>query len=153
MKGEAAMRSITPVTEPPAFVVQTFASAGALLVDCLQTEVRPRWKTLKASGPLLSRRVYRKVAQLNAQPGIDWSVQFYSMIGLETTRVVTGSSEFRWNQLHIRGFYPQIGITPAAMTQHMQELDPERRVSETSLLAWTPFAQNPGTMWRRRSSL
>jgi hypothetical protein len=30
-----------------------------------------------------------------------------------------------WNQLHIRGFYAQIGVTPSAMTQYMQELNPE----------------------------
>lgn len=205
---------------PPVFVVQTFGSAGQQLVDCLQAEAHPRWKTLKASGSLLNTHVYRRVGELNAQPGVDWSLlvvssvrsedaaaaveretsrcskvpgvrslrteimgvtpasyhpapaqrprrndlafvvefiavhadagalqeyretmrtsigpavgmlvrdnEFYSMFGLETIRVLTeGSSEFRWNQLHIRGFYPEIGITPAAMTEHMQKLNPD----------------------------
>jgi hypothetical protein len=216
----AAVAALAAV--PPAVVAQTYtadAAAAQAFLDCLEHDSLPAWRRLQARGTLLSNRVYRKVGEANAQPGVDWSVlvvsgvrrasaarrviepadrcaastgarlvraeimrstpasyhpapagraappdmafvvefiavtedraalrdyraimrssigpavgrlvrenQFYSMVALETRRVIHSSgSALRWNQLHIRGYYPQIGTTPAAMTRYMQALNP-----------------------------
>lgn len=73
---------------------------------------------------------YRDTMRTSIGPAVGRLVrenQFYSMVGLETTKVLRSSKgAFSWNQLHIRGYYASVGITPAAMTRYMQEADPKR---------------------------
>lgn len=71
---------------------------------------------------------YRETMRTSIGPAIARLVkenQFFSMIGLETVKVLqSSSSASEWNQLHIRGYYPEFGATPAAMTRYMQEANP-----------------------------
>ena len=73
---------------------------------------------------------YRETMRTSIGPAVGrlvWENQLYSMVALETAKVLQRSNApFEWNQLHIRGYYPEVGTTPTLMTRYMQEVNPRR---------------------------
>ena len=73
---------------------------------------------------------YRETMRTSIGPAVGRLVQenqLYSMVALETAKVLQRSkAPFDWNQLHIRGYYPEVGATPTLMTRYMKELNPSR---------------------------
>jgi hypothetical protein len=72
---------------------------------------------------------YRETMRTSIGPAVGRLVreqQFYMMIGLETREVLAHNEAFRWNQIHIRGVFPEFGPTPPSMTAYMEEADPDR---------------------------
>lgn len=72
---------------------------------------------------------YRETMRTSIGPAVGRLVRenkLYSMIGLETAKVMQHSdSRFDWNQLHIRGYYPEVA-SRLAMSRYMQEVNPRR---------------------------
>ena len=73
---------------------------------------------------------YRETMRTSIGPATGQLVlegSLFNMIALESTAPKSRAEPgFNWNQIHIRGYYPELGPTPAAMTIYMQRLNPER---------------------------
>jgi hypothetical protein len=73
---------------------------------------------------------YREIMRTSIGPAMGRLVEegaHLNLIALETTKVHTAlSGGFPWNQIHIRGFYPDPGATSPAMTRYMEEAAPDR---------------------------
>lgn len=71
---------------------------------------------------------YREIMRTSIGPAMGRLVAegaHQNLIALETTSGASWApGAFAWNQIHIRGFYPDPGPTSPAMTRYMEEVNP-----------------------------
>jgi hypothetical protein len=115
----AEVMAITPGGDHPAPSGRRRRPDLAFLVEFIAVHDRPA-----------ALDEYRETMRASIGPAVGRLVQedgHHSVLFLETLRVISPRArDFSWNQIHIRGFYPDPGPTVPAMTRYMEEADPSR---------------------------
>ena len=72
---------------------------------------------------------YRETMRSNIGPAVGQLIRdnwFVNLIALETVSVVyTQPTMPSWNQIHIRGYFPEKGATPAALDEALRRVNPQ----------------------------